>query len=532
MQGRPTTLATDGMVASPHYLASMAGLQILKNGGNALDAAIATNAVLNVVYPHMCSVGGDAFILLWDPGVKRLAALNGAGRSASAASIDAMERLGIEAMPDRGAHTVTVPGAVHAWQTAHQRFGRHPWGSLFDDAVHYADRGIPLSPLVSASLGMYQSLVERQPAAAKQFLSTGSVPNPGDIVRFPELASSLRLIAEKGASALYGGPLGKAIAATVTKNGGFLTEEDIAQHESKWVEPLSTTYRGHDLFELPPPTQGIVGLQLANIAEGFDIVGLGRNTPEQIHVLVEAKKLAFSDRDRFVTDPGFFDIPVDRLMSKEYAASQRARIDPRRVMNEDPDNPGLGDTIYLCAVDRDGMCVSLIQSIFSSFGSGLVADGTGILLQNRGWSFTLDRDSANRLEPNKQPMHTLIPAMLMQDGEPEVVIGTMGAHGQAQTHIQLLCNLVDFGLEPQAAIESPRWVSGRGMAGDPPKVLYLEEPIGGDVIQQLRGMGHEARMIQPFSSLMGHAHMIRVDRERGVLMGASDPRSDGAALGW
>ncbi len=532
MQGRPTTLATEGMVASPHYLASMAGVQVLKAGGNALDAAIATNAVLTVVYPHMCSVGGDAFMLIWDPKDQRLAALNGAGRSSVNASIEKLNSLGLTLMPERGAHVVTVPGAVHAWQTAHSRFGRVEFARLFDHAIDYADRGFPISPSVSASIASAQPLLMRQSVAARQFMPDGAAPKPGDVVRFPELAASLRSIAEQGIDALYGGPLGKAIAATVQAEGGLLTEEDIAAHQSRWVDPLSTSYRGHDLFELPPPTQGVVGLQLANVAEGYDIAGLGRNTAAQIHRLVEAKKLAFVDRDRYVSDPTFVDIPIERLISKSYAADQRGRIEPNKAANDQPDPPGLGDTIYLCVVDRDGMCVSLIQSIFNGFGSGLVAEGTGIVLHNRGASFTLEPDAANRLQPGKQPMHTLIPSMLLQHGSPEVVLGTMGAHGQAQTHIQLLCNLVDFDLEPQAAIESPRWVSGRGLPGDPAHVLYLEEPIGSEVLGQLRSMGHDARLIQPFSSLMGHAHMIRVDRERGVLMGASDPRSDGAALGW
>ncbi len=340
------------------------------------------------------------------------------------------------------------------------------------------------------------------------------------------------MIAEQGSEAFYGGPIGRAVAATIQAGGGLVSEEDIAGHETKWVETLSTSYRGHDLHELPPPTQGVIALELANLAEGFDISGMGRNSAEQIHVLVEAKKLAFIDRDRYVTDPDHLDAELDHLISKAYADELRGKIDLTHAFNEVPDPAGLGDTIYLCVVDRDGMCVSLIESLFQGFGSGLVAEGTGIVLHNRGASFTLDPEAANRLGPGKQPMHTLIPGMLMQDGHPEVVIGTMGGHAQAQIHLQLLCNLVDFELEPQAAIESPRWVAGRGVAGDPAHVLMLEEPIGSDVQVQLQSMGHEARMTQAFSSLMGHAHMIRVDRERGVLMGGSDPRSDGAALGW
>jgi gamma-glutamyltranspeptidase/glutathione hydrolase len=520
------------MVATPHYLASMAGIQMLRSGGNAVDAAIAANAVLTVVYPHMCSVGGDSFMMIWDPTERQLYALNGAGRSASAASIEALNGLGHREMPERGVHAVTVPGAVHAWHTAHTRFGSRPFADVFQDAIRYCERGFPVAPSLSASIAASQPLLAQQAIAERQFMPNGVAPKLGDILRFPELAASFRLIADHGPGAVYGGPIGRAIAATLRANGGLMSEDDISAHTSDWVEPLSTTYRGHELFEMPPPTQGVVSLQLANVAEGFDIAGMGRNSAEQIHLLVEAKKLAFLDRDGHVTDPDFHDIPVSRFISKEYAAEQRARINLRRAVTDQPDPAGGGDTIYLCVVDRDGMCVSLIQSLFNGFGSGLVAEGTGIVLHNRGASFTLDPGAANRLQPGKRPLHTLIPAMLFQDGEPEVVLGTMGAHGQAQTHIQLLCNLVDFELEPQAAIESPRWVSGRGVAGDPAHVLNLEEPIGESVRQQLVAMGHDARLIQAFSPLLGHSNMIRLDRRRGVLMGGTDPRSDGAALGW
>ncbi|HVX30375.1 MAG TPA: gamma-glutamyltransferase, partial [Nitrolancea sp.] len=320
MQGRPTTLATGGMVATPHYLASMAGVQMLRSGGNALDAAIAANSVLTVVYPHNCSVGGDAFMMIWDPKAKKLHALHGCGRSASGATIEALNARGHTTMPERGAHPVTVPGAVHAWHTAHARFGAKPFAALFQDAIRYADDGFPVAPSLSRAIEMYREMLERQPAAARQYLPNGAVPAGGDILRCPDLASSFRAIAEQGPAAIYGGPIGQAIADTLQSEGAFLTAEDIAAHESEWVEPLSTTYRGHRLFEMPPPTQGIVGLELANIAEGYDIAALGRNTAEQIHLLVEAKKLAFIDRDTHVTDPAFHDVPVQRFISKEYAA--------------------------------------------------------------------------------------------------------------------------------------------------------------------------------------------------------------------
>lgn len=530
--GRPTTLATEGMVATPHYLASVAGLRALQAGGNAVDAAIAANAVLTVVYPHMCALGGDAFFLVWEPREGRLHALNGSGRSPKGASIEAYRAAGEATMPQRGALAATVPGAVHAWETVLERFGTRGFSDLLQPAISYAERGFPVSPILSRGIATYQVMLEQQPAAARQFLPDGQPPRPGDILRQPELAASLRLLAGRGASALYAGALGEAIVATLQAGGSSMTMDDLAAHRSDWVEPLSTDYRGTTLVELPPNTQGVTAIEMVNIAEGYPVADLGRNSAAQIHRFVEGKKLAFIDRERYVSDPAFVDVPVDRLISKEYAAAQREQIDPKRAQNDPVDPPRGGDTIYLCVVDRDGLCVSLIQSIFNGFGSGLVAEGTGIVIHNRGASFSLEEGDANRLEPGKRPMHTLIPAMLLRDGLPWVVFGTMGAHGQAQTHLQLVSNLIDFELGPQAAIESPRWVSGRGVPGDPLNVLYLEPGIAPEVVEQLRAMGHEVRVSEAWSSLLGHAHMIQIDRERGVLGGASDPRSDGAALGW
>jgi len=530
--GRPTTMAVEGMVATPHYLASVAGLRALQAGGNAVDAAVVANAVLTVVYPHMCSLGGDAFFLIWDPSEGRLHALNGSGRSPAAASIDALVAAGHTTMPQRGAHAVTVPGTIHAWETALDRFGTFGLADLLQPAIAYAERGFPVTPGLRAAIAQARPLLEQQDAAARQFLPEGQVPAAGDVLRQPDLAASLRLIAGRGADAFYKGAIAQAIVDTLREHGGLMTLDDLSAHRSDWVEPLRTTYRGLELVELPPNTQGVTALQMANIVEGFVVAALGFGSPELIHLCVEAKKLAFVDRDRYVTDPERVPIPVERLIAKEYAAELRRRIDPDRAWAPGADRPGGGDTIYLCVVDRNGMAVSLIQSIFQGFGSGLVAEGTGIVLNNRGASFTLDPDAANRLEPSKRPMHTLIPAMLLRDGQPWVVFGTMGGHGQAQTHLQLLLNLVDFGMEPQEAIEAPRWVSGRGTPDDPAHVLRIEPGFGEATIERLRAMGHEARPTEPFSSLMGHAQMIQIDRERGILLGAADPRADGYALGW
>lgn len=530
--GRPSTLAVEGMVATPHYLASVAGLRTLQAGGNAVDAAIAANAVLTVVYPHMCALGGDAFFLIWDPSESCLHALNGSGRAPAAASIEALAAAGHTTMPQRGALAVTVPGTVHAWETVLDRFGTFGLGDLLQPAIAYAERGFPVSPGLSRAIEQAKPLLEQQAAAARQFLPGGRVPAPGDILRQPDLAAALRLIAGRGADAFYAGAIGESIVAALRAHGGLMSMDDLAAHRSDWVEPLRTTYRGVELVELPPNTQGVTALQMANIMEGFDVPALGWGSAALIHRCVEAKKLAFADRDRYVTDPERADVPVNRLISKAYAAELRQRIDPERAWVEGSEAPGGGDTVYLCTVDRSGMAVSLIQSIFQGFGCGLVAEGTGIVLNNRGASFTLDPAAANRLEPRKRPLHTLIPAMLLRDGRPWVVMGTMGGHGQAQTHLQLLLNLVDFGMEPQAAVEAPRWVSGRGTPDDPPHVLYLEPGLGADTVTALRRLGHDARTSEPQSSLMGHAQMIEIDRERGILRGGADPRADGYALGW
>ncbi len=533
MSGRPTTLGTRGIVATPHYLASAAGLRVLQGGGNAVDAAIAANAALTVVYPHMCSVGGDAFFLIWDPKSARLHALNGSGRSPAAATIEALRDRGLSEMPQRGALAVTVPGAVDAWATVLERFGSWPLADVLRPAIEYAEQGFPVTPKLSAAIDAACDLFARQIAATRQFLPAGQPPRPREVLRLPDLARSLRLIGEQGRDALYHGPIGEAIVATIQAEGGLMTMDDLAAHRSDWVEPLTTTYRGVELVELPPNTQGVTAIEMANIVDGFDVPALGHNSAALIHRCVEAKKLAFADRDRYVSDPDFVDVPLERLTSKAYAAELRERIDPERMAERFPDRPGEGDTIYLCVVDRDGLAVSLIQSLFNGFGCGLVAEGTGIVLQNRGSSFTLNPEAANRLEPRKRPLHTLIPAMLLRDGLPWVVFGTMGGHGQAQTHLQLLCNLVDFGMEPQEAIDAPRWVSGRGVPGDPPHVLRVEPGVGPEVIERLRAMGHDARPTEePWSSLMGHAQMIQIDRERGVLMGAADPRADAWAAAW
>uniref|UniRef100_A0A831TAX1 Glutathione hydrolase proenzyme n=1 Tax=Thermorudis peleae TaxID=1382356 RepID=A0A831TAX1_9BACT len=528
--GRPTTRATEGMVATPHYLASVAGLRVLQEGGNAVDAAVAANAVLNVVYPNQCSLGGDAFFLIWEPSEERLLALNGSGRAPAQASPEAVRAAGCTTMPQRGAWAVTVPGTVDAWAAALARCGSRPLGELLRPAIEYAERGFVVTPLLSEAIADTAEVLRAQAAAYRQFLPQGRPPRPGERLVQPDLARSLRLLAEHGPDAFYRGPIGEAIVATVRSARGVLTLDDLAEHRSTWVEPISTTYRGLELVELPPNTHGVTALEMANIMEGYEVADLGWGSAELLHRMVEAKKLAFADRDRYVGDPDFVQVPLDRLLDKRYAEELRRRIDPERALSV-PSVTWDNDTVYLCAVDREGRAVSLIQSIFQSFGSGLVAEGTGIVLHNRGACFTLDPASPNCLAPGKRPLHTLIPAMLLRDGLPWVVFGSMGGHGQPQIQLQLLANLVDFELGPQAAIEAPRWLS-RLEPGDEVETLYLEPGFDVSVGEELERRGHNVRWVRGWDSLMGHAQMIRIDREHGVLEGAADPRAEGYALGW
>ncbi len=525
--GRPTTLATEGMIATPHYLATLAGLRVLQEGGNAVDASVAANAVLTVVYPHMCSVGGDAFFLIWEPRENQVLALNGSGRAPAAIAAEELRARGYRAIPPKGPWGVTVPGTVDAWATVLARCGTRSLGELLAPAIAYAEQGFPVSPQVAQAIAAEAEIFRRQEAAARQFLPQGRPPAPGEILRQPELAASLRLIAAAGPEAFYRGPIAEQIVATLRAAGGVMSLDDLAAHRSDWVEPLRVTYRGVEVLELPPNTQGLTALELLNIMEGFPVRQLGWGNPQLVHLCLEAKKLAFADRDRYLGDPAFVDIPIGRLLDKSYAAELRKRIDPERASI--PPAPSWDtDTIYLCVVDREGRAVSLIQSLYHSFGSGLVAGG--IVLQNRGACFVLDEGSPNVLAPRKRPLHTLIPAMLFRGGRPWVVFGTMGGHSQPVIHLQLVTGIVDFGFEPQVAVEVPRWVSRRE-PDEMSETVYVEPLLAEQTMEELQRRGHRVVMTEPWSSLMGHAHLIVIG-EDGVLRGGSDPRAEGCALGW
>ncbi len=529
---RPATLAMNGAVATPHYLASQAGLRILQDGGSAVDAAIAANAVLQVVYPHNCAAGGDAFWLIYDPRDGQPVALNGSGCAPMAAELGRLRERGLSEMPVRGPLAVTVPGAVDSWHEAHSRFGRLELEQILAPAIAYAEHGFPASPKLCHAIGEEAALLALSPAATAVFLPDGRVPAPGQVLRNPDLAATYRLLAREGRAAFYNGAIAERIVATVQQMGGLLTLDDLAAHASCWQEPLCVSYRGNDVYECPPNSQGLTALLALNIVEGFDLAALPPRGAEWQHLLIEAKRLAFADRDAYLTDPAAMTVAPRQLLDKEYAARRRAGIDRRRAAPVQPaGNPQQGDTIYLCAADRDGQCASLIQSLYYSFGSGIMVPGTGLLLQNRGAYFSLREGHPNAIAPGKRTLHTLMPALLLRAGRPALVFGAMGGDGQAQTQLQLLANLIDGGMELQEAIDAPRWFSGAALPGHGPEAVLMEDRFRASVCADLRARGHEVVTLGAWEELMGHAQAIAL-QPSGVLAGAADPRGDGSAAGW
>lgn len=530
MTGRPTTWAANAVVATPNHLASQAALHVLQDGGNAVDAAIAANATLNVVYPHQCHIGGDLFAIVWDPTTRTLQGLNSSGHAPAGESIDRINALGQGVLPDRGALTVTVPGTVAGWEALHTRYGRLERTRVLRPAIAYARDGVPMPANFVGAVKRLAHVLEPDEAASAVFLSPG-ISRPGDVMRQPLLASTLERVARSGRDGFYRGDVADDIVATLQSGGSAITHDDLSGFEPEWVQTISTSYRGYELHELPPNTQGAAVLLMANIVEGWDMQGLGHTTVDAVHAGVETKLRAFTERDALIADPRFSPVPLERFLDKQSAAAHRDAIDMARTAAVHERNDD-GDTVYLCVVDRDGMAVSLIQSVYQNFGSAVVAPRSGVLFHNRGRGFTLDAKHPNALQPGKRPYHTLIPAMLLKDGEPHLVFGTMGADAQAQVQLQLLLGFVDHGLlsDPQVAIEAPRWVSGADPGGLP--WLRVEPRFDGEVIDGLRGRGHNIVIGDEWDSGMGHAHAITIDRERGVLGGASDPRSDGAAVGF
>jgi gamma-glutamyltranspeptidase len=527
-QHRPVTLARKGMVAAPHYLAAEAGLDLLKAGGNAIDAAIAANAMIQVVYPFVCGLGGDIFMLIYDASSGNLYGLNGSGRSPQAATIERYHDLGYSTMPTYGIHTVNIPGCVSGWEAASQRFGRLGLARSLAPAISYAEEGFAVGPGLHAALTAMSGRPEVHRSWHTHFLPDGTVPSVGAVVRFPTLARSLRAIAQEGAEVFYQGELAEQIAAFFAREGGLITREDLATHRSDWVEPLSVPFGDLRIYELPPNTQGVTALQMLGMVDRLPL-GADPLAPETVHIEVEAKKLAFADRAAYLTDPAFMRVDPAALIAPDYLDQRAALIDSQQAQPSVFPGSFTGDTIYLCAADRDGNVVSLIQSNYMGFGSGVVVDDTGIVLHNRGAYFSLDPNAANALAPRKRTLHTLIPSMVMRDDRPAMVFGTMGGDGQAQFHLQIYTAVLRFGLNIQAALELPRWI--HGAAGSEEK-LVMENRFPQATLDTLRQLGHNIEETIGWSSLMGHAHGILFDPLTGVMQGGSDPRAEGIAAGW
>lgn len=537
--GRPAVMGRRGAVASPHYLASQTGLWMLEKGGHAVDATIAMNAVLCVVYPHMAGLGGDVFAQVWDPERRRVEALNGSGRSGSEVTRDAYA--GKDSIPMRGPlGAITVPGCVDGWKQLHERYGKLEWAYLIEPAITYAREGFPVSRKFADYIADYSQLMEEHREMGRTLMPEGRPPHTGYVLRQPDLATSLEAVASGGAEEFYRGELGTRIVASLRDAGGLLTERDFAEHRSEWVEPARTTYKGLEVTELPPNTQGISTLMILNLVEQFDLHEIGDNSADFYHLMAEATKVAFADSQAFITDPGFAEIPVERLVSKEYAAERAELIDMTRATSEDdipsmkqrvPVGAGMGgDTTYFCAVDGTGAVCSQIQSVYHEFGSAFMAEGTGILLQNRGAFFKLDPEHPNTLEPNKRTFHTIIPALALKDGAPWMAFGTMGGEGQPQTQTAMLTRVHDFGYDAQQAIEAPRWLYGRTW-GEESKTMKVEDRIPGSVRDELARRGHDVEVLESYSQKMGHAQAIRF-KDEGVLEAGADPRGDGAAMAW
>jgi gamma-glutamyltranspeptidase/glutathione hydrolase len=524
-----------GMVASPHALASSAGRAIFAAGGNALDAAIAAAATIAVVYPHMNGIGGDNFWLIYDGERGALRALNAAGRSAASATLERYAARDGAAIAARGGPAaLTVPGAVSGWWEAH-RYSADimgssiTWPALLADAVAHARDGFPVSPgqrrVTAAATDLFG---DRAPSEVRDTL--WPTYHPARLAAAPfvqaDLARTLARLAGDGGDALYRGELAARVARAAGHAGSPLTEADFAEHTADWVEPLRVRYRGGEAASLPPPTQGFAALAILGLLEGFDLHAL--DEPEYVHLVVEATKLAFEDRDALLTDPTVVPVDVAHCLDRSRLSERRRRIGARAAAPMGG-VPAGGDTIAIVTADARGNAVSLIQSLYYEFGSGVVAGDTGVLLQNRGAFFSLDPAHPNRLAPRKRTAHTLIPSMYLVDRQPRLVYGTMGGEGQPQTQAALVTRIVDRGLEPQAAVEAPRWLLGRTW-GEATKALRLEDRVPPGTAEALRARGHDVRLVDAWSDLMGHAQVIRL--EASALIGASDPRADGAALGW
>ncbi len=534
---RSEVIAANGMAATSQPLATQIAIDILKQGGNAIDAAIAANAALGLMEPTGCGIGGDLFAIVWSAKEGKLYGLNASGRSPYGLSKSYFMEKGYAKIPSHGPLPVTVPGCVDGWFALHQKFGKLSMGHILAPAIRYAREGFPLSELIAYYWGRSVPFLSKFPNFSEIFTIDGRAPRKGEIFKNPYLAATYEKIAREGRDAFYKGNIARTIAEYMQHQGGFLSYRDLAEHTSEWVEPVSTDYRGYRVWELPPNGQGIAALQMLNILEGYDLAGWGFGSVEYIHHFVEAKKLVFEDRAKFYADPDFNRIPVAELISKEYAARRRALLDSHRAARRyDAGNPALenGDTIYLTTADREGNMVSLIQSNYRGMGSGMTPDGLGFILQDRGELFTLEEGHFNEYAPHKRPFHTIIPAFVTKDGQPFMSFGVMGGATQPQAHVQIIVNIVDFGMNLQEAGDAPR-ILHQGSSQPTGEVMedggnvYLETGIPYETIRELAKMGHH---IGYDVGSYGGYQAIMYDPVQRVYYGASESRKDGQAAGY
>ena len=534
---RSEVIAEHGMVCAAHPLAVQIGIDILKEGGSAVDAAIAVNAALGLMEPVANGIGGDLFAIVWDAETQKLYGLNASGRSPYLLTIDEVKGKGHERIPYTGVLPQTVPGCVDGWFELHERFGKLPMKKILEPAIKYSENGFPVTEVIAHYWELGGRRLKDEPNFAETYLPGGRAPKEGEIFKNPNLARTYGILVKKGRNAFYRGEIARTIDAFMQRTGGYLRLKDFEDHTSTWVEPVSTTYRGYDVWELPPSGQGIAALQMLNILEGFDIAAMGFGSAEYLHLLTEAKKLAFDDRARFYADPEFVDIPVDELISKEYAARRRVLIDSDRAMREvTPSDVVLesGETIYLTVADKDRNLVSLIQSNYAGFGSGPVPNGLGFCIQDRGALFNLDPEHPNALLPHKRPFHTIIPAMVTKEGVPVFSFGVMGGSMQPQGHVQVLCNIIDFGMGIQEAGDAPRLrhtgssqPTGEVMTGG--GTVLLESGFSPEVIRALVAKGHS---LGKDNGGFGGYQGICWDHEKDVLIGGTESRKDGCAMGY
>lgn len=532
---RSEVIAQKGIAATSHPLATQTALDILKNGGNAIDAAIAANALLGLVEPTGCGIGGDLFALIWDAETQKLYGLNASGRSPQALKLDYFRKQKIKEIPSFGPLTVSVPGCVDGWHQMHQRFGKLPLPELLAPAIRYAENGFPLTEVIAYYWEQNAARLKDYPGFAETFIVDGKTPKKGQVFKNPRLAETYRTLSQKGLRSFYEGEIADVIADYMSKNGGFLAKNDLEAHQSEWVEPVSTNYRGYDVYQLPPNGQGIAVLQMLNMMEPFDVKGMGFGSKDYLHLFVEAKKLAFEDRARYYADPEFVNVPVSKLISKSYARERMKLFNKDRAGKSFPAGVLETDnTIYLTVADQYGNMVSLIQSNYRGMGSGMTPGDLGFVLQNRGESFSLETGHPNIYAPGKRPFHTIIPGFVTKNGEPWLSFGLMGGAMQPQGHVQVLVNLIDFGMNLQEAGDAMR-LSHEGSTeptGNPMNDggwVNLESGFNYETIRELMKMGHRIKF--DMGGYGGYQAIMR-DPKTGVYYGASESRKDGQAAGY